>query len=48
MLLICTHFVSCWLLPQGKKRTKLGLREFITLGEFEQQIDIQQQKAASL
>ena len=32
---------------QGRKRTKLGLREFITLGEFTQSIDTERQLAVN-
>lgn len=33
---------------QGARKTKLGLREFVTLGNFEQVIDITSNKAVSL
>lgn len=33
------------LLLQGVKKTKLGLREFVKLGDFQQIIDTQQQQA---
>lgn len=32
---------------QGVKKTKLGLREFVKLGDFQQIIDTQQQQAVS-
>ncbi|KAK8644512.1 hypothetical protein V6N13_123818 [Hibiscus sabdariffa] len=45
---------GCWKLVYssitilGSKRTKLGLRDFITLGEFYQTIDIQKSKAVNV
>lgn len=37
------------LLPlQGVKKTKLGLREFVKLGDFQQIIDTQQQQAVCI
>ena len=32
---------------QGARKTKLGLREFVSLGDFEQIIDIESRKAVS-
>ena len=32
---------------QGAKKTKLGLREFVSLGDFEQRINIEEQHAVS-
>lgn len=32
---------------QGVKKTKLGLREFVKLGDFQQVIDTQKQQAVS-
>lgn len=39
----------CWCVSpmQGVKKTKLGLREFVKLGDFQQIIDTQQQQAVS-
>ena len=32
---------------QGARKTKLGLREFVSLGDFEQQINVEEQHAVS-
>lgn len=37
-----------WFHAQGKKRTKLGLREFIKLGSFKQIIDTDKSEAVSI
>ncbi|KAL5675982.1 hypothetical protein ACJX0J_012113, partial [Zea mays] len=45
---------GCWKLIYstisilGKKRTKLGLRDFISLGDFLQIIDVKQEKAVNV
>lgn len=38
---------DCTTTLQGVKKTKLGLREFIKLGDFIQQIDVQNSVAVS-
>lgn len=44
----CWKLIYCTITILGSKRTKLGLRDFITLGEFFQSIDVTEGKAVNV